>query len=54
MRWEGYESKHDASRNIPELGDVAQHSKDYKEGMKETTTLDGQHLQLNIPKLLPK
>lgn len=48
LRWKGYGPEHDAWRNIPELGDAAQHLKDYEEGTKKTTTLDGQHPRLNV------
>ena len=54
VRWKGYGPEHDAWRNIPELGDAAQHLKDYKDGMKTVATLDGRHPRVNIPKAVPK
>lgn len=40
VRWKKYKPEHNAWRNIPELGDIAQHLKDYKEGMKTVAILD--------------
>lgn len=54
VRWKGYGPEHDAWRSIPELGDAAQHLKDYEEEIKTTTTLEGLRPRLNIPKTLPK
>ncbi len=44
VRWKEYRPEHDAWRNIPELGDAAQHLKDYEDRMKTVATLDGRHL----------
>ena len=54
VRWKGYGPEHNAWRNIPKLKDAAQYLKDYKDGMKTVTTLNEQHLQVNIPMAVPK
>ena len=54
IRWKRYGLEHNVWQNIPELGDAAQHLKDYDDGIKTVVTLDGQHPQVNIPKAVPK
>ncbi len=54
VKWKGYGPEHNAWRNIPELGDAAQHLKDYEDGMKIVATLNERHPQVNIPMVVLK
>ncbi len=54
VRWKRYRPGHDARRNIPKLGDAAQHVKYYKNGMKTVATLNERHPRVSIPMAVPE
>lgn len=54
VKYKRYRPEYDAWQNISELGDVAQHLKNYKKRIKIVTTLDRQHPGLNILKTILK